>query len=341
MTCATANGAPVVSDAPPALPAAYEKVRRFAPPALLGDIGGTNARFALLDASGVIRRARVLLIRDHAGLAETVRAYLAQAGAQAPRAAALCFACPVEGDRIRLTNYGWDFSLAELRGVLGLDRLEAVNDFAAVALAVPRLAAGDLERIGSGAALADAPVGVLGAGTGLGVAALVRDGAGWRAIPGEGGHVTMAAADDEEAAVLARLRRRFDHVSAERALSGPGLVNLYTALCELAGRAPVAREPAEIAVASDAEAVAARRLFSAMLGSVAGDLALTLGARGGVYVAGGVALNLGAGFDRALFRRRFEAKGRLSDYLARIPTWLMTHNAPAFLGLAGVLAAPA
>ncbi|MSO71841.1 MAG: glucokinase [Alphaproteobacteria bacterium] len=309
-----------------------------APPALLGDIGGTNSRFALLDNEGAITRPQVLLNRDHAGLAEAARAYLAQTGAAAPREAALCFACPVEGDRIHLTNHGWDFSLRQLRSALGIERLEAVNDFAAVALAVPRLAPGDVERISGGKALTEAPVGVLGAGTGLGVASLLRDGAGWRALPGEGGHVTMAAMDDEEAAVLARLRRRFDHVSAERVVSGPGLVNLYQALCDLAGRAPTASEPAEVALAQEAEAVAARRIFSAMLGTVAGDLALTLGARGGVYLAGGVALNLGAGFDRALFRRRFEAKGRLSDYLALIPTSLITHTTPAFLGLASLLA---
>ena len=313
-------------------------------PALLGDIGGTKSRFALLAAGGPVGAERTLADRDYASFADSLRAYLdAARPAVKPTRAALCFACPVDGDRIVLTNYGWDFSLKELARQFGFTRIEAINDFAAVALSVPHLGAADLQPIGAATAVASAgaPIGVIGPGTGLGMAGLVRCGAKWMALPGEGGHATMAAADEEEASVLAHLRRRGDHVSAERVASGPGLGYLYCALCELRGRAAAPPEPAEVAAGAiagdDAEARDAARLFSVMFGTVAGNLALTLGARGGVYIAGGVILAMGPAFDRVRFRQRFEARGRLSSYLAAIPTILVTHRAPAFIGLAALL----
>jgi glucokinase len=199
-------------------------------------------------------------------------------------------------------------------------------------------------QIGGGEPLPDAPVGVLGPGSGLGVCGLVHAPGGWLPLPGEGGHATMAPADGRESAVLDRMRARHDHVSAERVLSGPGLVDLYTTLAEIDGVPAVSYTAAQITnpgiCESDGYCRDAVAMFCAMLGTVAGNLALTLGARGGVYVAGGIVPKLGARFAASAFRPRFESKGRLRPYLARIPTYVVTHPFPAFLGLSTLLTRP-
>ncbi|HUK61620.1 MAG TPA: glucokinase [Stellaceae bacterium] len=307
---------------------------------LVGDIGGTNVRFALLDATGKATRARVFASDDFASLAEAIEAYLAAEGTR-PAAAALSIASPVAGDTVSLTNHPWSFSIAALKARLGLARLVVVNDFAANALAVPHLAPGERAQVGGGSAVADAPIAVLGPGTGLGVGGLVPAPSGPVALAGEGGHATLPAADARESEVVAHLRRRFDHVSAERVLSGPGLVNLYQTLAELEGTRAHPYTAAQIADRhmgeNDPLARATVEMFCAMLGTVAGDLALTLGARGGVYIAGGIVPRLGSLFAKSRFRTRFEDKGRFSDYLAAIPTYVMTCAIPAFLGLAALL----
>jgi glucokinase len=311
-------------------------------PRLLGDIGATNARFALADAAGGIERLRVLACADHPSLAAAIAAYLAEAGLAAPpQQAALAVAAPVSGDTVRLTNHPWSFGIDGLQRQLALTRLVIVNDFVANALAVPRLRPQDRLAVGGGAAAGDAPIGVLGPGTGLGVSALVPTPTGFIALASEGGHATMAPADAQESAVLDCLRRRFAHVSAERVLSGQGLVNLYAALAELAGVPAQPFTPAEITDRAIGESEPLVRatldLFCAMLGTVAGDLALTLGARGGIYIAGGIVPLLGERFAESGFRRRFEAKGRFHAYLAAIPTYVVTHPVPALLGLATLL----
>ena len=192
--------------------------------------------------------------------------------------------------------------------------------------------------------MAGAPLAVLGPGSGLGVSGLIPSpGGGWSPLAGEGGHVSLAPADDRESEVLARMRRRFGPVSAERALSGPGLVNLYHAVCELEGRDPAPLPPAEVTGAALAGSCPlcreALELFAAFLGAVAGDLALTLGARGGVYLAGGIAPRLGDFLEDSAFRRRFVEKGPQRGYLAPVPTFLITHPLPAFLGLGARLSA--
>jgi glucokinase len=213
-----------------------------------------------------------------------------------------------------------------------------------VALAMPHLEADERIQIGGGEPLPDAPVGVLGPGSGLGVCGLVRTSSGWMPLPGEGGHTTMAAANSRESAVLDRMRARHDHVSAERALSGPGLVDLHTTLAEVDGGPAASYTAAQITdpaiCESDRYCREAVDMFCAMLGTVAGNLALTLGARGGIYVAGGIVPKLGARFAASAFRDRFESKGRLRPYLARIPTYVVTHPFPAFLGLATLLTRP-
>jgi len=309
---------------------------------ILGDVGGTNARFAVYGGDRHVSRVRILPVDDYATLREAIEAYLAAEGIGKPlRAAALAVASPVTGDAVKLTNHPWSFSISELQRDLAIERLEVINDFVANALAIPHLRAEESLAIGGGKAVPDSPIAVLGPGTGLGVSGLIPTQGGWTALAGEGGHATMAAGTDEEADVLARLRRRYGHVSAERVLSGPGLVNLYQALAEIAGVAVESYTPAQISdrAISDEEPLcrAALEMFCAMLGEMAGNLALTLGARGGVYVAGGIVPRLGARFAESRFRERFESKGRFQIYLCAIPTLVITATEPAFLGLADVL----
>jgi glucokinase len=236
-----------------------------------------------------------------------------------------------------MTNHPWSFSIAELQRALGAEHCLVINDFTALALSLPRLGPGDLRALGGGVPATGTPLALLGPGTGLGVSALLPGpGATVSALSGEGGHVTLAAADDDEAALIALLRQRFGHVSAERVLSGRGLINLYDAVCTLAGQAPRPLQPSELTRAaidgSDEACVRTVRLFTGFLGGVAGDLVLTLGARGGVYVGGGIVPRLGTAFDAGLFRARFEHKGRFASYLQAVPAWVITASAPALLG---------
>ena len=312
------------------------------PTGLIGDIGATNSRLALVEPDGAIEQIRVFASDEFASLGDMIEAYFAsKARPRKPPRAVLAVAAPVTGDEVTLTNLPWTFSIEHLRERFGFTQLRVVNDFVADALAVPHLGAGDRVQIGAGDQVQDATIGVIGPGSGLGVSALVPGEGGYIAIQGEGGHVTMPAADAREAAVLDLMRKRYDHVSAERVLSGSGLVNLYTALCELAGEPSASLTAAQITDAHIGETTPRAReatgMFCAMLGTVAGDLALTLGARGGIYIAGGIVPRLGAAFAQSGFRVRFEAKGRFRDYLAAVPTFVITRPMPAFLGLAHVL----
>jgi glucokinase len=317
-------------------------------PSLIADIGATNARFAVVSPDGGLQRPRVLACDDHPNIHGAIAAYLDDelrlTDVHRVETAALAIAGPVTGDKVALTNHPWSFSIEQLRGHLGLDRLHVLNDFAAVALAMPHLEADERTQIGGGESLPNAPVGVLGPGSGLGVCGLVRTSGEWLPLPGEGGHTTMAPANSRESAVLDRMRARHDHVSAERVLSGPGLVDLHTTLAEIDGVPAVSYTAAQITnpgiCESDRCCREAVDMFCAMLGTVAGNLALTLGARGGIYVAGGIVPKLGARFAASAFRERFESKGRLRPYLARIPTYVVTHPFPAFLGLATLLTRP-
>jgi glucokinase len=304
---------------------------------LIGDVGATNARFALVEADGTTTAARVYALNDYPSIIEAIAAYLAEEAPSArPGQGVLAVASPITGDQITLTNHPWTFSIETVRKHFGLRRFRVINDFAANALAIPLLADGDRLQIGAGAPVADSPIAVIGPGTGLGVSALMPMPGGWAPIEGEGGHVTMAPADAEEGAVLERMRGRYDHVSAERLLSGPGLVNLYNVLCELAAvpaapfTAPQITDPR--VWDEDARTRDATAMFCRMLGTVAGNLALTLGARGGVYIAGGIIPRSGAAFAQSGFRARFEAKGRFRSYLAAIPTYVILRPLPALLG---------
>ena len=272
-----------------------------------------------------------------------MRSYLAERGT----AAAWCaigIANPVVGDHVQMTNHHWSFSISEVKRALGLERFLVLNDFTALALSLPSLAPSDLRQVGGGVAAAGAPLGLIGPGTGLGVSGLLPAQNGHSAIPvnGEGGHVTLASTDALEEDVVRLLQRRFGHASAERALSGPGLVNLYGVLCEIDGVPAMSLSAPEITANAlsghDAQCVAAVDMFFSLLGTVSGNLALSLGTRGGLYIGGGIVPRLGERIDRSRFRPRFEEKGRFRDYLAEIPVFVVhASTSPALLGAAQAL----
>jgi len=314
-------------------------------PRLMGDVGGTNARFAVQEAPGAAPTQVVTYpVVDYANFDDCLEAYVAQLTCARPRQAAVGIANPIVGDHVRMTNFHWAFSIEAVRRRLGFERLLLINDFTALALSLPVLPPEHLRRIGAaGTADPQGAIGLLGPGTGLGVSGLLHD-TGGRVVPlgGEGGHVSLASANAREDAVIAVLRERFGHCSAERALQGQGLVSVYEALCRIDGASAASLDPAGVTAAamagSDARCVETVELFFAFLGSVAGNLALTLGARGGVYIGGGIVPRLGDWIDRSSFRERFVAKGRFREYLDGIPTWLIhAETSPALIGAANAL----
>ncbi len=342
---------------------------------LVADIGGTNARFARVGADGRHGEPVRLAVAEYPDLATAVRAALDRLPGPPVDRAAFAFAGPITGDAVSLTNAGWSFSIAALREELGLAHLLVLNDFAALAWSLPLLEADELRRIGRGAtsggaggsagAAGDGGAGaassmatpaaaraLIGPGTGIGMAGLLPTPAGgWAAIAGEGGHASLAPADERETDILEWTRRHHPHVSIERLVSGTGLPLLHAAVGVVDGYAvdagvdgdgdadpaPSAADITTRALAGEAHAHATLSTFCAMLGGAAGNLALTLGARGGVYVGGGIAPRIEAFLQASEFRTRFEAKGRFADYLGAIPTWLIDARAPALRGAAHAL----
>jgi glucokinase len=311
---------------------------------LIADIGGTYARFTLETAPGVFERTATLRCADHADFHAAVRAYLGTLPAERIAHAAVAIANPVEGDEVRMTNYHWQFSIEAMRGKLGFDTLVVVNDFTALAMALPRLGLADRRQVGGGSARERSVIGILGSGSGLGVSGLIPADDGWIALGTEGGHASFAPQDERELAILAFAKQSLPHVSFERLLSGPGLELIYRALAARAGkRAAQGLSAPEITrralAGSDAVCVDTLDAFCAMLGTAAANLAVTLGALGGIYIGGGIVPRLGATFDRSRFRQRFEDKGRFSAYLAQIPTWVITAENATFQGVSAILAA--
>jgi glucokinase len=318
-------------------------------PRLLADVGGTNARFALESAPGHIGFIDVLPCAGYPTLGAALRAYLMSpvllaAGIEAGtiRHAAIAIANPVIGDLVRMTNHHWEFSIAALRQECGFDTLLVENDFSALARALPYLDAGHKRQIGGGAPRARSAMGLLGAGTGLGVSGLIPCVAGWSALRSEGGHVTFSPANDTEIAILRFAWGRFEHVSAERLLSGVGLELIYRALARHTGQPDCKLAAPEItrrALAGECGLCdQVIDVFCGMLGTVAGNLAITLGAQGGIYIGGGIVPRLGERFAASPFRSRFEQKGRFVAYLAQVPTFVITADYPAFLGVSAILA---
>ena len=303
---------------------------------MLGDIGATNARFALL-ANGVLGAVRSFEVAEFALFTDVVAIFLKdRCRGLRVKQALLAIAGPVKSERSVLTNCSWVIDTIELRATFGLDA-RIVNDFEAVAFSLPWLTSADLVEIGSGKSEAGAPKAVLGPGTGLGVACLMSRSDKGMVIASEGGHATLAATCEREERIIGQLRQRFGHVSAERVVSGMGLENIYQAIAALDGIDIASRSAGEItkrALGSECQmAREALHVFCAFLGSFAGNVALTFGARGGVYIAGGISPRILDFLVRSQFRNRFEAKGRFLPYLEAVPSYVITHPAVAFVGL--------
>ncbi len=315
-------------------------------PRLLADIGGTNARFALETGPATVELIDVLPCASYPTVAHALRAYLASpkvaaAGLPPIRHAALAIANPITGDLVRMTNHHWEFSIEALRTECGFETLVVANDFTALARALPHLAPDQKVQIGGGSARAHSPLGLVGAGTGLGVSGLIPAGDNWSALLSEGGHVTFSPANATEVAILQYAWRQFTHVSAERLMSGDGIELIYRALAHHTGQADAGLDAPEIARrALDGSCPLCDQTietFCGMLGTVAGNLAITLGAQGGIYIGGGIVPRLGARFASSAFRARFEQKGRFVNYLAQVPTFVITAAYPAFLGVSAIL----
>lgn len=310
---------------------------------LVGDVGGTNARLALVDSTGRIRNPKTYPAEEYGSLTEVIGEYIeTTVGRQKLHTAAIAVAGPVVDGEIEFTNLDWRISEGELIGTFEFHAARLINDFAAQALAAPVLDADDLRTIGPVTRGAEGmPILALGAGTGFGTAMVVRTERGDIAIPSEGGHAAYAPYDGVEAAIWASLRRTHGRVSIERLLSGPGLYALYRGLADVRGVAADLKDEKEVMAAGQAggDLLADEALdrFCEILGSVAGDIALTCGARGGVYVSGGMAPRMADRLASGGFRRRFEDKGRLSDYTREIPTHLVVHPFAALVGAARVL----
>jgi glucokinase len=324
-----------------------------APPAsrpwLVADIGGTNVRFGLAtDARSPVQDIDAMRCANFTGPAEAARRYLDSVAARRgalyvpPQYAAFAVATAVDGDRVELTNSAWSFTRSKVQSELGVERLLVVNDFEALALSLPHLR-GDQLRAHGALPSCDATVAVIGPGTGLGVGGLLHTPQGRYPIPGEGGHSTLAAADDFEAAVLANVRREYDHVSAERVLSGIGLPVLHAAVAAALGRAATPLATPQIvqmgSEGTDELAVQTLETFCAMLGTFAGNVCLITGARGGLYIGGGIVPRFADAFFRSRFRERFEAKGRFRPYLQAIPTALIVEPHAALTGAAAAIEA--
>jgi glucokinase len=309
--------------------------------ALVADIGGTNARFALADLDTlVIADGRTFGGSDFPSLEDAVAAYLDAVNIR-PAAAALAIAAPITGDTISFTNSPWLCDRERLAAVIGADRLLLLNDFEALALSLPLLEPHELHQIGGGAPAEHGTKVVVGAGTGLGVAGLTWHAGAWHGLPGEGGHILLAVEDAEEFAVLQRLQAGRDRVSVERALSGPGLADLYRSLAEIGGVEAAPLEPAEVAARgmarSDALAEKALALFVTWFGRFAGDAALFFGAKGGAYIGGGIVPKILGALTDGRFRGAFEAKGRMTGFVAPIPIFVILAEHAALKGAAAAL----
>ena len=301
---------------------------------LLADIGGTNARFSLAQGgeTGPIEHLRVA---DFPSVTDAISAFLARCAGAPVRAAILGVAGTVENNRSLMTNSRWVIDGSDLQKRFGFETVHLLNDFEAVAWSLPVLQPSDLFPVGRQQLIARAPMVVVGPGTGFGAACLFP-GVPFAAVT-EAGHTTLAPSSEREERVIDQLRRRFDHVSVERVLSGSGLANLYQALAVIHNVAAPERDPGEITRAA-LEGIcdvsrAALDMFCSLLGSVAGNLALTFCARGGVYIAGGIVPRFAGYLAESEFRKQFERKGRFESYLQKIPTSIIIHPEISFLGL--------
>jgi glucokinase len=308
---------------------------------LIGDIGGTNARFALTGANGQAWTSELtVMCRDYETAELAIVDYLERTGTCEPDAVCLAAAGPIVDDSAHFTNNHWSIDCRELRNSFRSAKVRLLNDFEAIAYSIPLLAETDLTTVGlEPLAVRDKTnytIGVLGPGTGLGVAGLMGRGDNIYPIVGEGGHVGFAPENQVQLQVFKQLRERFDRVSDEHLLSGPGLENIYWALCRIHGDRGVHLSAPEIfqrvLLNEDVHAVEALQLFYEALGQVAGNLALELGAYDGIYIAGGIVKRYPDLLKTSSFRSGFENKGRYRSMMERIPTLLIVHPQPGLLG---------
>jgi glucokinase len=314
-------------------------------PILVADIGGTHARFGLVHGRGETPAdIRKLPGENYSSLQQALEAYLAMIGGKPPRRGCIAVAGPVEPGQFILTNRPqWNTPLSALRIAHGLDVLDVINDFQALAAALPLITQAEIWPIGApSAGEAGRPMVVVGPGTGLGVGAAIKTSTRWQALPGEGGHVELASADPRARAAIAHLVGRHGRVSAERLLSGPGLKLLHVTLGVVDGSVRDPLDAATIAghaAAGDAQALDTISIFFRLLAGFAGDVALMFGAKGGVFLAGGVTTQLREFIDPYLFRKHFENKGRLRRFMSAIPISLIATDSLALRGCAAHLQA--
>ncbi len=310
-------------------------------PRLIADIGGQFARFAIETARGCFEQVASLKCREHSDFQAAVEAYLRTVRGGHPVHAAVATANPVDGDWVKMTNYHWQFSIAQTRERLGMETLVVVNDLTALAMSVPWLSPQQLLAVGGGSPRDRAVKGVLGAGTGLGVSGLIPVADGWVALGTEGGHASFAPQSEAEVAILRHAWKAYEHVSFERLLSGGGLELIYEALATAQDPKALPLRALDITERAlergDALCNQAIDAFCAILGTAAGNLALTLGAKGGIYIGGSIVPRLGARFLSSPFRERFEKKGRFEDYLRNIPVFVIQEADATFQGAAAIL----
>ncbi len=309
---------------------------------LVADIGGTNARFALVENNSFdLVEVRSLICADYPGIVEAIRHYLDTVKIGQPEGAVISIACPVLGDWISMTNHAWRFSVDETRRTLGWNSIQVMNDFTALALALPHIPQSQCLKIGGGEICKDHVKTVIGPGTGLGVSGLVPVDGRWVPLEGEGGHASYGPADEREQAIIQVIRQRLSHVSAESLVSGPGISLLYEVISQLETGKSKLLKPSEItdlAINQKSDlATETLSIFCAVLGTVTGNLALTLGARGGVYLGGGILQKITAFLIESKFRERFEQHGRFTEYLRQVPTFLIQAQYPALTGAVAAL----
>lgn len=307
---------------------------------LVIDIGGTNIRLGLLQENSLSpQHIASYKVNNFPGLGEVVAEYLQQAPAHQLQEASVALAGPVDSDLLQLTNHGWQFSVAETRQRFNLRRLKVINDFTALALSLPHLQPEQLVQFGGEVADPNGAIALLGPGTGLGVSGLVRTAAGFYPLSGEGGHVSLGARTPRELAIFNAFRGKYGHMSAERLVSGTGMTEFYQVVCQLDGveteALPAEQISARAVNSSCPRCAEVMTLFCEWLGIVSSNLALTMGAVGGVYIGGGIVPKLGGYFFNSGFRREFEDKGRFREYLQDIPVFVIQEGGqPALIGAA-------
>jgi len=323
----------------------HHQISGLIPPeslSLVADIGATNARFALaVSGSNELMQPVTLLTNNFTDILQACREYLTHVGDLHPSRACIAVACPITGDHVSLTNNSWAFSIEGVRKELNIESLMVVNDFKALAAGVSRLAAQEIEQIGDGTPIPKRPISIIGPGTGLGVATVVQHETGQIVLDGEGGHVSFAPGNKRELEILTLLSRQFSRVSTERILSGDGIKTLFQTLAKIDGVAApdlMASSIVERANSgSDTHCLEVINIFCGLLGSFAGDIAMTLNSQGGVYIGGGIIPRIVKLLKASSFRDRFEAKGRVSSFIKNVPTYLIMTEHTALTGAAALL----